>query len=68
MMMIMMLSKFMLDECVGGCRGLVLIDMVWATIAQTSAYCKSAMDVAFTFVLTLRRRVLNSSPSYRCDR
>ena len=38
---------------------------VWAAIAQSSAYCKSTMDVDFTFVLALRRRMLNSSPSVR---
>ena len=38
---------------------------VWAAIEQSSAYCKSTMDVAFTFVLALRRRMLNSSPSVR---
>ena len=36
---------------------------MWAAIAQSSAYCKSTMDIAFAFVFALRRRMLNSSTS-----
>ena len=39
MMMIMMMSKFMLDECAGGCKGRLLIDIFDHTRRTNMMYC-----------------------------
>ena len=39
MMMIMMMSKFMLDECAGGCKGRLLIDIFDHTHCTNMMYC-----------------------------
>ena len=39
MMMILMMSKFMLDECAGGCKGRLLIDIFHHTHCTNMIYC-----------------------------
>ena len=45
MMMIMMVSKFMLDECAGGCKGRLLIDIFEHTLHKHDVL--SAVSLSF---------------------